>query len=292
MKKLAAVLCVGLMASTASATLIVDNFEADHSGNYTILDDSNAPSGDGTADSTYDFQYDYVAAGIPLAPHSTGGDHFGLRMTANDTAGAADHVSAFYNTPITGKTKLLQVDIYMNVTVGGSGTTEFSAVGVGSDATDFNSIFTPIAGDGYFLSMTGDGGSSSDFRHFINGTPVNSGDPSYLNSSNTTNATGDTYQSIFPGGDFPGSPGNRWTTLQILVQGGKITYSLDGTPIIQADAGDTSGHFSLSYSDVFASIASPFQGMFVVYDNLKVVPEPASMSLLAMGALALLRRRR
>jgi hypothetical protein len=295
MRKLAAVLCVALMATTASATVIVDDFEVDSSANYTIIDDSNGTSGDGTPDSSVTFAWDYIAAGIPLAPRSNPGDVGGLRMTANDTAndaGAADHISAFHNTIIEGTTKRLLVDIYMNVDVAGSGTTEFSKVGIGSDGTDFNSIFTPIAGDGHFLSMTGDGGSSSDYRHFVEGTPVNSGDSSYLNDLNTTNATGDTYQEIFPGGDFPGSPGNRWTTLEIFVAAGKVRYSLDGVAIIMTDVLDASGKVSLSYADVFSSVASPFQAHYVVYDNLEVLPEPTSLALLALGGVAVLRRRR
>jgi hypothetical protein len=283
------------MATTASATVIVDDFEVDSSANYTIIDDSNGTSGDGTPDSSVTFAWDYIAAGIPLAPRSNPGDVGGLRMTANDTAndaGAADHISAFHNTIIEGTTKRLLVDIYMNVDVAGSGTTEFSKVGIGSDGTDFNSIFTPIAGDGHFLSMTGDGGSSSDYRHFVEGTPVNSGDSSYLNDLNTTNATGDTYQEIFPGGDFPGSPGNRWTTLEIFVAAGKVRYSLDGVAIIMTDVLDASGKVSLSYADVFSSVASPFQAHYVVYDNLEVLPEPTSLALLALGGVAVLRRRR
>ena len=43
---------------------------------------------------------------------------------------------------------------------------------------------------------------------------------------------------------------------------------------------------------LFDSVASPFQAHYVVYDNLEVVPEPASMALLALGSLALVRRRR
>jgi hypothetical protein len=55
-------------ASSATAqTLITDDFEADSSANYTIIDD-------GTPDGTQDFAFDYVAAGIPLAPRSTAGD--------------------------------------------------------------------------------------------------------------------------------------------------------------------------------------------------------------------------
>ncbi|MCB9850349.1 MAG: PEP-CTERM sorting domain-containing protein [Phycisphaerales bacterium] len=299
MKKIAAGLCVALLASTASATIITDNFEVDSSANYTIRDDSNSPSGDGTADSTATFAYDYVAAGIPLAPRSTVGDVGGLRMTANDTAGQADHITAFHNTALSDptSTKRLLVDIYMGVT-GTSGTTELAHVGIGADGTDFNSIFTPIAGDGHFLAMTGEGGSSSDFRHFVEGTPVNSGDSSYLNNLHTTNATGDTYQEIFPSGswDFPGSPGNGWVTLEIFAAAGAVRYSLDSgsgmVPIIITPLQDDLGLVSLGYTDPFTSVAAPFQSMFVIYDNLEVTPEPASLSLLAFGAIAVMRRRR
>ncbi|MEO0587861.1 MAG: PEP-CTERM sorting domain-containing protein [Planctomycetota bacterium] len=281
--------CAATAAFSANA-FIVDDFEVDSSASYTVLDDGNAASGDGTPDSTIDFVFDYVAAGIPLAPNSTAGDTLGLRMAANETsadAGAPDHITALHNTVITSSVYTLQVDIYMLVESAG-GTTEFSHVGIGSDASDFNSIFTPIAGDGHFVAMTGDGGSASDYRHFFEGSLANTGDPSYLNSTNTTNATGDTYQAIFPGGDFPGSPGNRWTTLTIDVNPQLVTYSLDGVPIIQTPTAAIAGQVSLGYTDVFSSVGPHA----VIYDNLQVIPEPASLALLAAGlGIAGLRRR-
>ncbi|QDS97239.1 PEP-CTERM sorting domain-containing protein [Adhaeretor mobilis] len=282
---------VALSGTTASAQLISDAFEVDSSASYTVLDESNATSGDGTPDSTIDFAFDYIAAGIPLAPNSLAGDTGGLRMAVNETsndAGPADHITAFHNTVLSGSYSL-QVDIYMGVESAG-GTTEFSSAGIGSDALDFNSIFTPIAGDGHFLSMTGDGGSGSDYRHFVEGTPVADGDASYRNDLNTTNAPGDTYQEIFPGGDFPGSPGNRWTTLTINATSSKVSYLLDGTTIIVTDSADIDGQVSLGYGDMFSSVGPHF----VVFDNLIVseIPEPTSLALLGMGALGLLVRRR
>ncbi len=284
---------LGYAAATSQAALIADSFDTDSSGNYTVIDDSNAASGDGTADGTVAFAFDYSTIGIPSAPRSTGGTTLGLRMTANDTAndaGAADHTTAFHNLVLSGSYRIT-VDMFMQVEAAG-GTTEFAHIGFASDATDFLSIFTPVAGSGQFLAMTGDGGSSSDFRHFANGIPVAAGDASYLNSDNTTNATGDTYQSIFAGGDFPGSPGNRWTTLTIdVIEGGNVTYALDGTPIIQTPTESVSGRVGLGYADVFSSVG-PHS---VVYDNFEVeaIPEPSSslMGLLGLASLIVRRKR-
>ncbi len=277
----------GTLTAGASASIVVD-FETDTSADWTIQ--TSDP-----VDSTYDFQFDYIAAGIPLAPRSTAGDLYGLRFTANDTSGIPadpaaqeDHITAFHNTPMTGNIELL-VDVYMAVT-GTGGTTEYAHIGVGSDGSTFNSLFTPISGRGSFVAFTGDGGSSSsDYRWFRQeDTTLPTSDPSYLAGSGANTAA--LYQSIYPGTD--GSPTNIWTTVRVTVDAGTdtITYALDGTDIILGTTAFTDGLVSLGYADVFDSVAAPFQSQYVVYDNLEVIPEPMALALLAMGVLALRRR--
>ncbi|MCA9235036.1 MAG: PEP-CTERM sorting domain-containing protein [Planctomycetales bacterium] len=288
---LGALLLAGV-SDNAKAAIIADDFEVDSSANYTVV----ANGTDGVAT----FGWDYIAAGIPLAPNSTAGDTGGLMLTANTSQEVEEARTAYNNTAVTASKFQLSVDVWMNVNIQSSGTTEFGHVGVAGDGVTVNSLFSPITGSGHFVAFTGEGGSSSDFRHSTPTTlAVPSGDPSYLNSTNTTNATGDTYQAIFtnPPYEFAGSPGNAWATLTITaVAGQKITYAFNGTPIIRTDFDGSDGNLvSLGLGDLFTSIAPPGT-QFTVYDNLTVsaIPEPASvgLSLLALAGLAAARRRR
>ncbi len=278
-----AVLAGAIATAPVSAALIADDFEVDSSASYTVIEQ-------GGPDSTIVFAYDYVTAGYALAPNSTAGDMSGLYMTVNNSLGASNTLTAFNNIVVTEAAYRMSVDIYMGVE-GTAGTTEFATVGVAGDGATSNSIFTPISGTGHFLSITGEGGSSSDYRHFIEpGTPVNSGDPSYWNDLNTTNATGDTYQQIYPDTDFPGSPGNSWTTLTIEVDPVNVTYYLDGVAIIRTPTIVSDGQVALGYHDAFSSVSD---AQFIIYDNLNVeaIPEPASLALMGLGGLAMIRRR-
>lgn len=275
------------VSCVSSAALISDDFDTDTSADYTVA---------GGADGSITYAYDYSADSIPSAPNSLGATTLGLKITANDSVGASDNTTVFNNTAVPYANYTMSVDMYMAVT-GTVGTTEYAGAGVASDGVSQNSLFLPITGSGHFVAMTGEGGSASDFRH---STPsvlaVPSGEVDYLNSTNTTNASGDTYQAIFPGGDFPGSPGNRWTTLSIDVLNGVITYSLDGTPIIRSAFEGTDGNLvNMHYSDLFSSVASPFQSQFGLFDNLtvtEIVPEPTSALLLGLASLGFVARRR
>jgi hypothetical protein len=264
-----------LGASSASAQgLIADDFEVNTSGDYTIVDD-------GTPDGTQTFAFDYVAAGIPLAPRSSAGDRRGLRLTANDLTGSTDAWTLFHNTPVTADHYTLTVDVWMNFIVGPT-TTEHAHIGVGGNGTTFNSLFTPISGSGAFIAFTGDGGSGSDYRWFrdalntppgeTSNTTLPNDHPSYLgNGSNNVNPF---FQTLFPSppATIAGSPGNIWTTVVIDVDNinGVISFYFDGTLTFQGNfANRFDGLVSLGHADVFASLSGTLD-VFSLYDNLVV----------------------
>lgn len=267
-------LVAGTLATAAHAQVVIsDNFEVDSSANYTLVTDA-------TPDNSRVFAFDYVAAGIPLAPRSQPGDVGGLWLSVNDTLGAVDAQTLFHTTPVDADRYRLTVDVRMCFT-GVTSTTEHGHVGVGGDGMTFNQVFSPISGSGAFLAFTGDGGSASDYRWFR--APGNSpvGDPANTTLANThpsylgrgSNNTGAFFQSLFPAppSTIAGSPGNVWTTLEIYVDNvaGVISFSFDGTLVyLGRFANRFDGLVSLGLADTFASLSPA--SVFTLYDNLEV----------------------
>lgn len=308
-KSLLSVVIVAALAMFSSyshaSIIIADNFEADTSGNYTrVSNDLN----NGSAA----FAFDYVAAGIPLAPRSVAGDRGGVRIAANNSAGAVNTQTLFHNVTVAANQYIMTVDLFMAFQ-GSSGTTVMGHIGVGGNGTTPNSIFTPISGSGSFMSVTGDGGSPSDYRWFlssVNGGPtaVPNSNASYL--GNGSNNLGAFYSSLFPSppSTVVGSPGNIWTTIEVHVNNstGGIQYFMtnpntnnralifDNTvPGASLFTGSLNGFVSLGLHDPFASLSPG--SVFAVYDNLQVqiVPEPGSALLLGscLSGFCIRRRR-
>lgn len=291
-QRLTLLVAVGALTSvgaTAQTVLIGDNFETDTSTNYTLV----APP---TLNGTQTFAFDYVAAGVPLAPRSAVGDTGGLKLTCNDGAGAVDSITCFHNTSVSEPHYQLTVDVWMNF-VGATGTTEHGHIGIGGDGVTYNQYSSPTQGSGSFLAFTGDGGSASDYRWYraaVNLPPneLDSGlmpttHPSYLGHGG--NASDPFYQALFPSppATIAGSPGNIWTTVTIDVDkvNGMIEYRFDGTLVFQgAFAGALDGLISLGLADIFASISGPTN--FTLYDNLVVETLPSNLGTHYCNAVA------
>jgi hypothetical protein len=267
---------LAVSAASAQSVLIADDFETNSVADYTIADDSSI-------DGVQEFGFNYVAAGIPLAPRSAAGDVGGLRLTVNTTAASPDAITCFHNATVTADRYTMTVDTWMNFS-GSVGTTEHAHVGVGGDSFTFNQLFSPISGSGAFIAFDGDGDSGSDYRWFRDGanTPMGETDsttlpnshPSYL--GNGSNNTGAFFQSLFPSppSTVAGSPGNIWTTVTVDVDNiaGQISFFFDGVLTFQGDfAGRFDGFVSLGLADVFSSVG--IADSFVVFDNLEVVAE-------------------
>ena len=230
--------------------------------------------------------FDYSGIVGP-APNTTDASTTGVRITANRTAGLDSAATLFHNTPVPANAKVT-VDLYMGVT-GTGGTTEYGSVGLGSTGTTAFSIFSPIQGDGTYMTHSGDGDSASDWRWSRPSgvdpsvaVPVNSVSPTYLLGSSDDDFY-DTCCGLIQdpvGGRNPGTGSNQWVTLEVQTLNGTTSISINGTPVVfgpsVGEADDTmtggsapGGFASFSYADVFGSVASP--GRFAVW-HLRQLP--------------------
>lgn len=149
------------LPTLSNAQVLFEN-ELDSSTGWSLVHESD-PS-----DNVVIFGHDYSAFGIPEAPNSQAGDTptSGLRMESNRDLGATNSVAAFpTGMSFTGQ-YTYQFDLWMNAVgpfpLGGAGSTEFGGGAVGFD----NSTTTPLSGA--TLLVTGEGGSSSDWRLYAN----------------------------------------------------------------------------------------------------------------------------
>jgi hypothetical protein len=278
---------VGLLAGSASAQVLFQD-QMNNAAAWGV----NASGTDYAAT----FNYDYSANGIPEAPHSLPGDVAtrGLKMEANISSGTVQFFTAYpLGQNFTG-TYRLRFDAWMDY--GTSGTTEFLGGGIG-----YNNTSADVNSGAQFI-VTGDGGSTADWRALKDGFYVSTGS-SY--PAGSLNNSASYYTSFLPSvnGSIAGAPGKQWVTWEFNVQGNDVSIFIekpDGSRLllISYDKTDTSdgssgattdGNISLYYADFFTSIASPAGSTFGLIDNVIVtVPEPGTISLALLGGLGML----
>lgn len=257
------------------------------------------------ADTAYEFGWDFTSMGIPASP---GGSTAGLKMEANITAGSAAYVWAVTEDTFSGQ-YAIEFDMWINANGpfpgGGGGSTEF--IGGGAGRVD------PLwAMDGGSLLVDGEGGSTRDYRMYKHTGEQYAASGQYTGPSQ--DGSDAHYADHFPGQQAPawqqanygqqtgavkdGSIGFAWRHMIITVDSdaGTANFAIDGLSIGTLDTNignpvELAGHAQLIYADMFSSVSDNAALSFGVFDNFVVTPEPTSLTLLALGCVALLRRR-
>lgn len=292
------------LTSESPAQLFTDNFDADHTANWTL--------NGGPSDEAADFFFDYSTVGIPSAPNS-GGTTRGLKMQANQSSGIFGGFSVSPTGQSFSGNYLLRFDMWLNFNgpapAGGSGSTQIGGGGIGTAGT--SAQWPGGVQDSVWFAASGDGNSSADYRAYSTAATTSYPDGSPVYSATTRNQNNAYYSGfggvsapaaqlgLFPqqtGSTLVGSLGWAWHDMQILKVGNSITWSVDGLLLATVDASTVSlggGNILLEYSDINAtSSTDPNDGslLFGLYDNVSVtaVPEPSTVALGIAGGIGLL----
>jgi hypothetical protein len=300
---------VTLLSASAGAAIYTADFEIDDTANWTV---NNGPS-----DSAADFFFDYSTVGIPAAPGGAGTR--GLKLQANQSAGVFGGMSVSLTNSDLPSAYTLKFDWWANVNgpfpVGGSGSTQLSTFGVGTAGTSVQ--WPGGTQDSVWFAATGDGNSASDWRAYSSAAATSYPDasPVYAAGAVTGNRNqSNAYYSSFGAVSAPaaqttlfsqqtgttlvGSAGMEWHQVEINKTDTAITWFVDGLLIATIDPSTVSlggNKFFFGHSDTNAgSSTDPNDGnlLFTLVDNVVVVPEPGTASVLGLAALFLLARRR
>jgi hypothetical protein len=319
----AAALAAAPVAASASVLFSDDFNAAGSAANYTLAQ---------TGQNQVTWAWDYSTMGIPSAPNTTDGSTLGVKFESNMTAGAAAGVTLHTLQDFTDSYIVkfdAWINANGPFPGGGAGSTEFLTAGVGGDGITTNRVGG--TGVGGYTAVNGEGGSGMDYRLY-KGTTLqlpssgqyaagtvdsptasnsrNANDPYYAQFGNIDVAELPVQGANQPGGYQqqtgtlkPGAVGFAWREVELHVNptggtGGAaaVDWYIDGLLIGTLDAGVSAfpheGKVTVGYADPFASLSDNAALSFGVIDNLVVVPEPATLGLLGIGAVGLLARRR
>jgi len=303
--------------SASGAIFYSEDFNADHTANWTV----NASGGANSTDTTADFFYDYSAVGVPAAPNGTGTR--GLKMTCNNSSGVFGGFSVSPLLQSFSGNYRLAFDMWQNYVgplgPGGSGTTQLTLYGVGTTGTTASWIggFAATGEQGLGFGTTLDGGSAADYRVYSSAATASypSGNAVYqapggaINNSNayyafyTPQSAPAAQVGLFPGQTGSTDPGETsfiWRRVTIDVADGFAYWAIDGLPLAKVNLSTVTlggSNIFLGYDDTNATSSTDPNRLALnvaLIDNITVgdtpVPEPASLGLLSLGSLAVIRR--
>ncbi len=295
--------------SMAQTQSFFENFDADASANW----NSNSITGTTTPDAIdnpANFYFDYSTVGIPSAPNSTNGTTRGLKLQAqlglNITAG--DIPSGVSVSPtgfgVSGNFEM-RFDWWINWNFG-SGSTQIGGAGFGTAGTGpqvgGSSTVGGAIADSIFFLVTGDGGTTDDYRVYSPaflagaGLPADSG----VFPAGDRNASGTYYVTNFPGQSPPaaqtalyplqtgtsqdGSMAFKWRDVSLKRVANILTYTIDGVlvAVIDVSTNGTLGGTNVLFThcDINSSVSTDtnrFDMAFSLFDNVRITNFPTAV---------------
>jgi hypothetical protein len=163
---LASAVIASAASASSAATLFEENFDADHSANWTVN-----KSGFNDANTGADFFFNYADLGIPSAS-GDGGSTRGLMLYANRGGDANPAVAPGVSVSPTGKTfpseYSLKFKLWQNfngpLPGGGAGSTQATGAGIGTAGT--SAQWQAGTHDSVHFAMVGEGGTTVDVRAY------------------------------------------------------------------------------------------------------------------------------
>jgi hypothetical protein len=259
----------------AFPVLLSDDFDADHSANYTVVFGAE----NGVDDKIVDFNFDYSTIGIPSAPHSEGSTTRGLKLQVNknDATGSAAGVNVYANGVTFSNEFALRFDMFLSWS-NANGSTEHAIFGINHAGTFTNRALSAgavVGGDGAWAAIESDGSASSSGRSYAIFGSTNSSTAAPFSSASARSF--DAYFTSPPYMGVPGgSPSGQWADVELSQtnRAGIYFWTLKVNNVIilsrtNNGASATSGTIMLGHMDSFASVGNV--NNFTVIDNVRVV---------------------
>jgi hypothetical protein len=265
--------------------LYSDDFDTDTSAEWTVNEahvDSNRAT----------FNYNYADMGIPIAPNTTNATTRGLKLEANVGAPTFTGLSVSPTGEEFSGDYRLSFDMWINfngpLALGGSGSTLSFSAGVGTSGTVAQ--FPASSVEGVIFSVTGDGGSGSDWRAYAStGAPL-TGDTGAYAGGTEANVLNNSHPYYSPFGRamapeaqlalFPdqteetsvGAPGMAWHEVVIEKRGTNFTWIVDNLPIatITLTNKEIGSNIFVGFFDINMGQTGNQDLSFGLVDNLRV----------------------